>query len=257
LAPFDAVSYTLAKKAYKRALAAITSPLTSNLDFGGYKGINVGSPVNPTDLARLDDLRTIKELNKDLMELWHRSLPITFIAGFPLTYSVDGEESSYDGEILHLKTTVTGKNSAYRTTAIHTLNLGVASWTLLLASALLSSPQGNTEDSFPFFYEPANGDFVNYQGFRFQVGTHYCVSNSGGVSTTTAITLDLTTWKKLTLIHWTDRSQCNFYVDDSLIVSHTTNISAQPFEILCAEPGTTIMDWYVKYPPGIHLGHKW
>jgi len=56
LAPFDAVSYTLAKKAYKQALAAITSPLTSNLDFGGYRGVNVGAPVNPTDLVRLDEL---------------------------------------------------------------------------------------------------------------------------------------------------------------------------------------------------------
>jgi hypothetical protein len=49
---FDPVAYVLAKKAYARALTAITSPLTFDLDFGGYKGINIGAPTQDTHVPR-------------------------------------------------------------------------------------------------------------------------------------------------------------------------------------------------------------
>jgi len=44
------IAYTLAKKVQR---TAITIPLTTNLDFGGYRGINVGAPVDPNDAVRL------------------------------------------------------------------------------------------------------------------------------------------------------------------------------------------------------------
>jgi len=46
------IAYALAKKVQR---TAITIPLATNLDFGGYRGINVGSPVNPGDIFRLGD----------------------------------------------------------------------------------------------------------------------------------------------------------------------------------------------------------
>jgi hypothetical protein len=46
---FDPVSYSLAKKVKATAL---TSPLTFDLDFGGYRGINVGAPTSDTDVPR-------------------------------------------------------------------------------------------------------------------------------------------------------------------------------------------------------------
>jgi len=46
------IAYALAKKVQRTAL---TIPLTTNLDFGGYRGINVGTPVNPNDIFRKGD----------------------------------------------------------------------------------------------------------------------------------------------------------------------------------------------------------
>jgi len=47
------IAYALAKKVQR---TAITIPLTTDLDFGTYRGINVGAPINPTDIARKVDL---------------------------------------------------------------------------------------------------------------------------------------------------------------------------------------------------------
>jgi len=49
------IAYALAKKVQR---TAITIPLTTNLDFGTYRGINVGTPVNPNDISRKTDLDT-------------------------------------------------------------------------------------------------------------------------------------------------------------------------------------------------------
>jgi len=47
------IAYALAKKVQR---TAVTIPLTTNLDFGGYRGINVGTPVNPNDISRKTEL---------------------------------------------------------------------------------------------------------------------------------------------------------------------------------------------------------
>jgi len=47
------IAYVLAKKVQR---IAITSPLTFDLDFGTYRGINVGTPVDPNDISRKTDL---------------------------------------------------------------------------------------------------------------------------------------------------------------------------------------------------------
>jgi len=49
------IAYALAKKVQR---TAVTIPLTTNLDFGGYRGISVGAPVNPNDISRKTELDT-------------------------------------------------------------------------------------------------------------------------------------------------------------------------------------------------------
>ena len=191
-----------------------------------------------------------KKLYVALLKDFARSLPLST----PIVASWDNQESSWDGEELHLKTTATGKYPAYKTGHSLKAELGAAAYTALTANATV---RGDPDvDWYPFFYEPMKGNYDNFQGSHVdEAGNHTCESRDGGVETEVTLTdQDWSVYHNFEIRHYTDQSKCEFYIDGSLVATNTTNIHAQPFEICACEPGGSIMDCYMKYPPGIALG---
>jgi len=158
---------------------------------------------------------------------------------------------SYDGEWIKLWTKVGGYYPAIRTVVAY--QGGREGFGFLDVACAMKAP--NDKGIYFFFYEPQKADFANYQGMDTADGTTYvCRSKSGAVETKTTLTgQNWTVERRFRIIHQKDRSKCEFYIENALMVTHTTNISDQPFEVCCAEPNATIREVYMRYPRGIYI----
>jgi hypothetical protein len=156
----------------------------------------------------------------------------------------------YDGEYVRLDNP-SGSYNAWRTGISYTrVQYGTP-----MRGALDFRGKGYATDDtsiYFFFLEPAKGDYSNYQGFRHD-GANYCVeSRSGGIETQTNLTGQ--DWKVETefRIHYrTDEAR--FYINGSLVVTHTTDLSSPPFEVHFGEPNGVARTVFLRYPPGIYL----
>lgn len=106
-----------------------------------------------------------------------------------------------------------------------------------------------------FWYEPYKGDYANFQGMGHDGTGHYAKSRNGGAETNTYLSgQDWTVETKFSIRHEYDQSEVKFYTASNLVATHTTNISAQPYEIQCCEPANVAKNVYMKYPPGMYFG---
>jgi len=177
------------------------------------------------------------ELEESLM----RTLPLARI----------GYNPTYDGEWIKNQNPAAGYYGFGTGVAYQGAGIGVVG--TLRASARLKI----SVDTFHymFFYEPVKADYDNYQGIDARDGAvHYARSRSGGAQTATNIDpQDWTTEHEFLILHQKDVTDVYFYIDGAEEAHHTTNISAQPFEILCGEPNGQPRDVYLKYPYGIGI----
>lgn len=187
--------------------------------------------------------------------VWSENHDISFdaIAALPLIWSEGYVTKTWEDGQLWL--TVTGVDTYYP--AIRTGH-SLQRKNVLVAQATLKV----TNDEswlFIFFFEPRKGLFNDYQGMDTQGGsTHYARSRNAAAQTTTVLSnqnwLQEHTFK---IRHYYDQSACKFYVDGAEVASHTTNISAQPYEICCGESDGKVRIINLKYPPGIKLAEAY
>ena len=113
----------------------------------------------------------------------------------------------------------------------------------------------NTDSStYVFFLEPYKGNFSNYQGFDNKDGAQKVArSRKAGAETTTNLTDNWTEETDFQIKHEADQTDVYFYIDAVEKAHHTTNVSAQPFEICCCEPNAVARTVYLKYPPGMYF----
>jgi len=160
---------------------------------------------------------------------------------------VGQREMSYDGEWVRLNQIVTGQYPVLAQTG-HSVQR---------RTQLYARARGYATDDTSihwFFLEPAKGVYGDYQGIRHD-DTYHCVeSRSGGVETQTNLTgQDWTVETEFAIAHWYDQTETRFYINGALVATHTTNISAQPYEILFGEPSGVARVIYMRYPYGITL----
>lgn len=95
-------------------------------------------------------------------------------------------------------------------------------------------------------------------------GFFQCITRSGGVSTTTttAVAVTTTNWYKLE-IFFRDDSQIDFFINDILVGSHTTNIPTGVFEVGCAVVAnaaaikTVLIDYFRIQSRVFALASRW
>lgn len=158
---------------------------------------------------------------------------------------------SYDGEWITIQT-LAAYYPAIRTTVAY--ESGSLTTSYLSTCVNIKAPS-NPANIYYFFYEPQKGDYANYQGLDTRDGADYNArSRNGGAETKTVLSgQDWTVERKMGLSHQKDQSDMYFYVDGAEVAHHTTNVSAQPFEICAAEPNGQVRTIYVRYPKGIHV----
>lgn len=116
----------------------------------------------------------------------------------------------------------------------------------------------NDASVYIFFFEPQKGDYGNYQGFQSDgVPAYFAKSRNGGAETSTTLAAqDWTVDVEFYIKHETDQSNCYFGVDGAQVANHTTNISAQPYEVNCCEPMNVARTFYLKFPPGMCISNN-
>jgi hypothetical protein len=151
----------------------------------------------------------------------------------------------YDGEYLRHDNPA----GSYDAIGVHGIRVnGKADGAIHFAAVVKSTAP---TDTFMFFYEPQKGTFSEYQGFGYG---YVARSRSGGVETSTSLTgQDWSVDHEFKIRHNTDQSAVRFYIDDTQVAQHTTNISAQPYEVWCVEPNGVAASGYLKYPRGIYM----
>lgn len=174
----------------------------------------------------------------------YKALQWDFVNVYPVSpYAA----ATYDGEVV----TLVGQTGLYPAT----LKTWVAYWVgysgaHLGAGCRVWSPDNPTQ-IFMFFFEPSKGNYDNYQGFGYG---YVAVSRSGGAATSTSLTgQNWAVEHDFRIRHKKDQTECRFYIDGAEVAVHTTNISAQPYEILCGEPNGVVATVKVRYPPGIYI----
>jgi len=174
------------------------------------------------------------------------ALPISLPNYYPASFTW-----SYDGEWITIQT-LQALYPAIRTCVAY--ESGSLTTSVLHACVNIKAPTNATRIYY-FFYEPQKGDYANYQGLDTRDGAAYNArSRNGGVETKTVLAdQDWTVERKMALSHQKDQSDMHFYIDGAEVAHHTTNISAQPFEICCAEPNGQLRTIYVRYPKGIYV----
>jgi len=106
---------------------------------------------------------------------------------------------------------------------------------------------------FPIFSEPRKGLYDEFFGFLVSDTTHTARTVAGGVETRTLLTGQDWTVEREFSLKYTPGSEVKFYVDGTLVATHTTNVSAEdrPRHIFCeighrSPPYTTDSKLYVK-----------
>lgn len=181
-----------------------------------------------------------------------------FAHAFPLdtAYHRAGEcEMSYDGEWIKLDEKITGDYPALGRSAF-AITYGWSGANLRCHAVLKAPPNDN--NIYFFFYEPFKGDYANYQGLDTRDGAeHNARSRNGGVETKTVLSgQDWTVEHRFGLEHEVNQSAMRFYIDGSVGATHTTNISAEPYEVLAGEPNGQIRTMYMRYPAGIRVSRS-
>jgi len=172
-----------------------------------------------------------------------RAWPLNTIQGTP-----EGGVLTYDGTWLKLVTAATGFPMVGGS-GVSVQNLSK----LEMHATVKATP--NAMCIFFLFMEPYKGDFANYQGLDTRQGTgYYARSINAAASTVTDLGVqDWTVETKLRVVHYYDRSKVEFYKNGALLVTHSTNISAQPYECNCLESDEVARTVYLKYPPGLSI----
>jgi len=166
-------------------------------------------------------------------------------------YSPASFRWSYDGEWITVETLGAFYASIRTCVAFES---GSTTTSYLAACVNIKAP-ANATSIYYFFFEPMKGDYDNYQGLDTRDGVAYNArSRNGGAETKTILSgQDWTVEVKMRLAHQKDQSDIYFYIDGAQVAHHTTNISAQPFEIMCAEPNGQVRTIYVRYPKGMYV----
>lgn len=200
-------------------------------------------------------LEDLERQNVEMSFLQNRE-PLQLVRSLPLSYIpnlVWAEKASYSYENGYLKQVSPVGYPAFMTG--HSLQR--------YPSALQASASGYASDTnmFVFWYEPHKGNWDNFQGFVHNAANYSpgCVSRASAVATYTAYSFDVTTENIYSIRHEYDQSEIKFGFQDGLdetptwVVTHTTNVSAQPYEICFGEPNNVARTSYLRYPPGIYL----
>lgn len=169
------------------------------------------------------------------------ALPMRLSSGTGPFLSYDGDWIKVTGVIAFYPALCTG--CAY--TSEESTGAGLA------AQAFLKTDIDS--ECFMFFFEPFIGNFDNYQGLDTRAGVvHFARSRNAAAQTATDIDpQDWTVETRFGILHEFDQSDVYFYIDGVEQAHHNANISAQPYEICCAEPRAVVREIEMKYPPGM------
>jgi len=158
---------------------------------------------------------------------------------------------SYDGEWIAVTTIALSYYPSIRSTVAQ--ESGSLTTSYLQVCANIKAPTATS--IYFFFYEPTKGDYPNYQGLDTRDGAEYNARsrNSGAETKTILAGQDWTVERKFMISHQKDQSDVYFYIDGVEVAHHTTNISAQPYEVACCEPNGVLRTVYLRYPKGLYV----
>lgn len=179
--------------------------------------------------------------NPTLLTGLMRSWPLNMISGTGAL--------TYDGTWLKLVSVAGGEYPIICGSGVSVQNL----CNLEIHATIKATP--DVGSIFYLFMEPYKGDYANYQGLDTRMGTGY-FARSINAAASTVTDLGAKNWTvetKLKVVHEYDRTHVFFYENGALIATHTTNISAQPYECNCMETDNIIRTVYLKYPPGLSI----
>jgi sulfur transfer complex TusBCD TusB component (DsrH family) len=205
-----------------------------------------GTKADPITQWNADHTISEPDLRKDIYS--DPTLMTGLMRAWPLNMILGTGTLTYDGTWLKM-VSVVGEYPMVGGSGVSVQNLSK----LEIHATVKATP--TTSYIFYLFMEPYKGDFANYQGLDTQAGTTY-YARSCNAAVVTATNLGAEDWSvetKLRVVHEYDRTHVFFYRNGVLIATHTTNISAQPYECNCLETDAQARTVYLKYPPGLSI----
>lgn len=210
--------------------------------------------INP-DLIMLKDL-AFQDMN--LIECdttLHQKAIDQLLPSVPQSYSaVNGVEVKLLGNYMRIRTTKTGLfpnvTSCVAYTKTFAGNGNVIPNAMITIKATIKTYE--KQDFFPLFMEPFKSNYDNFCGFKYSASGAHLEQNtiSGGSQTQDMTPIDPTVEHTYEMRYLGGGStpQVQYYLDGSLLHTHTTNVPTGPRVLQACEPSGTIMSIYLKRP---------